>query len=100
MNAGETNGDDTPRIFIYDAYPGGIGFSAPLWGMQRELLSKASALIAGCDCETGCPTCVGPVGETGPLAKTVALRLLEHLLTGAAELPPPAISSPEDLVPF
>ena len=48
--------------------------------MQRELLSKASALIAGCDCETGCPTCVGPVGETGPLAKTVAIRLLEHLL--------------------
>ena len=80
VNAGETDGDDTPRIFIYDAYPGGIGFSAPLWGMQRELLSKASALIAGCDCETGCPTCVGPVGETGPLAKTVALRLLEHLL--------------------
>ena len=71
---------DTPRIFIYDAYPGGIGFSAPLWGMQRELLSRASALIAGCDCDTGCPTCVGPVGETGPLAKTVALRLLEHLL--------------------
>jgi len=91
---------DTPRIFIYDAYPGGIGFSAPLWGMQRELLSKASALIAGCDCETGCPTCVGPVGETGPLAKTVALRLLEHLLNNAAELPPPAIASPEDLVPF
>ncbi|MDP2052547.1 MAG: DEAD/DEAH box helicase [Acidobacteriota bacterium] len=80
VNAGETDGDDTPRIFIYDAYPGGIGFSAPLWGMQQELLSKASALIAGCDCDTGCPTCVGPVGETGPLAKTVALRLLEHLL--------------------
>jgi len=91
---------DTPRIFIYDAYPGGIGFSAPLWGMQRELLSKASALIAGCDCETGCPTCVGPVGETGPLAKTVALRLLEHLLNGAAELPPPAIAPTVDEVPF
>ena len=82
VNTGEQDqaGTDWPRIFIYDAYPGGIGFSAPLWGMQRELLSKASALIAGCDCETGCPTCVGPVGETGPLAKTVALRLLEHLL--------------------
>ena len=91
---------DTPRIFIYDAYPGGIGFSAPLWGMQRELLSKASALIAGCDCETGCPTCVGPVGETGPLAKTVALRLLEHLMSGANGLPPPAMGATEDLVPF
>ena len=48
--------------------------------MQEELLSKTSALIAGCDCESGCPTCVGPIGETGPLAKTVALRLLQHLL--------------------
>lgn len=85
VNAGETDGDDTPRIFIYDAYPGGIGFSAPLWGMQQELLSKTSALIAGCDCDTGCPMCVGPVGETGPLAKTVALRLLEHLLAPRLE---------------
>ena len=99
VNAGETDGDDTPRIFIYDAYPGGIGFSAPLWGMQQELLSKTSALIAGCDCETGCPMCVGPIGETGPLAKTVALRLLEHLLNGANQLPPPAIAAAEE-VPF
>jgi DEAD/DEAH box helicase domain-containing protein len=75
--------DDTPRIFLYDAYPGGIGFSAPLWGMQPELLSKTSALIAGCDCDSGCPMCVGPIGETGPLAKTVALRILEHLLASA-----------------
>jgi hypothetical protein len=27
--------------------------------------------------------CVGPIGETGPLAKTVALRILEHLLASA-----------------
>jgi len=79
VNAGETS-SETPRVFIYDAYPGGIGFSAPLWGMQPELLSKTSALIASCDCDTGCPICVGPIGETGPLAKTVALRILEHLL--------------------
>ena len=83
VNAGETDGDDTPRIFLYDAYPGGIGFSAPLWGMQPELLSKTSALIASCDCDNGCPMCVGPIGETGPLAKTVALRILEHLLASA-----------------
>ncbi len=79
VNAGETDGDDTPRIFLYDAYPGGIGLSAPLWSMQSELLASTSALIAGCDCETGCPMCVGPIGETGPLAKTVALRMLQHL---------------------
>ena len=78
-----TERGDTPRIFLYDAYPGGIGFSAPLWGMQAELLSKTSALIAGCDCDTGCPMCVGPIGETGPLAKTVALRILQHLLAAS-----------------
>jgi DEAD/DEAH box helicase domain-containing protein len=85
--SGEAAKADTPRIFLYDAYPGGIGFSAPLWGMQAELLSKTSALIASCDCDNGCPVCVGPIGETGPLAKTVALRVLEHLLVGTQALP-------------
>jgi DEAD/DEAH box helicase domain-containing protein len=99
VNAGETDGDDTPRIFLYDAYPGGIGFSAPLWGMQPELLSKTSALIAGCECDSGCPMCVGPIGETGPLAKSVALRILEHLLASAtAEAV--AIRTREEEVPF
>ena len=106
VNTGDERGQsaeaDTPRIFIYDAYPGGIGFSAPLWQMQVDLLSKTSALIAGCDCEHGCPMCVGPIGETGPLAKTVAMRILQHLLAGleagsAAEAA--AIQSNEE-VPF
>jgi DEAD/DEAH box helicase domain-containing protein len=68
---------DQPRIFVYDNYPGGIGFSQPLFAMHDELLSRTQALIAGCGCEHGCPACVGPAGNTGPLAKTVALRILE-----------------------
>jgi DEAD/DEAH box helicase domain-containing protein len=68
---------DQPRIFIYDNYPGGIGFSQPLFAMHDDLLARTRALIAGCECEHGCPTCVGPIGNTGPLAKIVALRLLE-----------------------
>ena len=94
--------DDTPRIFLYDAYPGGIGFSAPLWGMQPELLSKTSALIAGCDCDNGCPMCVGPIGETGPLAKTVALRILRASCSrssGSATAEAVALRTPEE-VPF
>ena len=66
-----------PRIFIYDNYPGGIGFSEPLFRMHDELLVRTQELIAGCECERGCPTCVGPVGNTGPMAKAVALRILE-----------------------
>ena len=68
-----------PRVFIYDNYPGGIGFSEPLFTMHPELIARTRDLIAGCECEHGCPTCVGPLGNTGPLAKTVALRMLDHL---------------------
>ena len=73
---------DEPRIFIYDNYPGGIGFSEPLFAMDDELRRRTRELIAGCECQNGCPTCVGPIGNTGPLAKTVALRILD--LIGAA----------------
>jgi DEAD/DEAH box helicase domain-containing protein len=80
INAGEEEREgDVPRIFLYDAYPGGIGFSEPLFSMQTDLLQRTRELIAACPCDNGCPSCVGPVGQTGPLAKTVALRILDHL---------------------
>jgi DEAD/DEAH box helicase domain-containing protein len=89
IGAGDGSGDaasaltpadlDRPRIFVYDNYPGGIGFSAPLFVMHDDLLNQTRELIAGCPCESGCPTCVGPIGNTGPLAKTVALRILDLL---------------------
>ncbi len=47
--------------------------------MHAELLARTRAMIAGCSCERGCPTCVGPIGDTGPLAKLVALRILDLL---------------------
>ena len=74
---------DEPRVFVYDNYPGGIGFSEPLFGMHDQLLRETRALISSCACDHGCPTCVGPIGESGPLAKQVALTLLERLLTPA-----------------
>ena len=72
--------EQSPRIFIYDNYPGGIGFSAPLYRMHEELLTATERLIAECPCESGCPGCVGPIGNTGLLAKTAALRILSLLL--------------------
>jgi DEAD/DEAH box helicase domain-containing protein len=70
---------DEPRIFVYDSYPGGIGFSEPLFGMHDDLVAATRELIAGCPCDHGCPTCVGPVGETGPAAKQVALLILDRI---------------------
>ena len=75
------------RIFVYDNYPGGIGFSEPLFRMHRELLDGTTRLIADCACENGCPGCVGPVGNTGPLAKVAALRILGLLRQPGDALP-------------
>jgi DEAD/DEAH box helicase domain-containing protein len=72
------------RLFIYDNYPGGIGFSEPLFRMHHELLTLTRRLIAECVCQNGCPGCVGPVGNTRPLAKAAALRILDLLLTNLA----------------
>ncbi len=47
--------------------------------MHHDLLDRTRELIAGCGCEHGCPTCVGPIGETGRHAKAVALALLAAL---------------------
>ena len=79
--AGEAGvSDKNARVFVYDNYPGGIGFSRPLFELHDELLERTRGLIRDCDCETGCPGCVGPVGNTGPLAKSAALRILDLLL--------------------
>jgi DEAD/DEAH box helicase domain-containing protein len=74
------------RIFVYDNYPGGIGFSQPLFRMHGELLETTRRLIGECECEIGCPGCVGPVGDTGPLAKAAALRILDLLLERRLEI--------------
>ena len=75
---------DQPQIFIYDNYPGGIGFSEPLFNMHVDLLQRTRDLIASCPCTGGCPACVGPVGLTGPTAKSVALQILTMLEPSAS----------------
>ncbi|HEX5475235.1 MAG TPA: DEAD/DEAH box helicase [Vicinamibacterales bacterium] len=75
-----------PTVFVYDNYPGGIGFSRPLFDMHALLLDRTRELIAGCPCESGCPSCVGPEGHTGPHAKQVALDILHRLTGGDADV--------------
>ena len=81
---------DRETIFLYDNYPGGIGFSEPLFSMHDELLARTRELIDECPCDSGCPSCVGPIGSTGPHTKRVAQDLLSRL--GAA----PAVSTGAD----
>jgi len=68
-----------PNLYLYDAYPGGIGFSEPLYRVHDLLLSRTRELIAACPCENGCPSCVGPTGERSERTKEAALAILNHL---------------------
>ncbi len=70
---------DEPRVFVYDNYPGGIGLAEPLFRMRGAVLERTRALIGGCPCQSGCPSCVGPLGDVGPRAKDVALDILARI---------------------
>lgn len=68
-----------PNLYLYDAYPGGIGFSEPLFRAHDLLVQKTRELIAACECDNGCPSCVGPAGDLAPRAKEAALAILDRL---------------------
>jgi DEAD/DEAH box helicase domain-containing protein len=68
-----------PNLYLYDDYPGGIGFSEPLFQNHELLVPKTRELIAACPCEQGCPSCVGPAGDLAPRTKEAALAILDKL---------------------
>jgi DEAD/DEAH box helicase domain-containing protein len=69
-----------PTLFIFDAYPGGIGFSELLFKEHERLLLSAQQLLCRCSCTHGCPSCVGPTLEVGVAAKETALAILASIL--------------------
>jgi len=69
-----------PNLYLFDAYPGGIGFSEPLFRAHDLLVQKTRELIRACPCDAGCPSCVGPAGDLAPKAKQAALAILDRLM--------------------
>ena len=47
-----------PAIFLYDGHPGGAGLAPGLFERVEALLEATLELVADCDCEEGCPSCV------------------------------------------
>jgi DEAD/DEAH box helicase domain-containing protein len=68
-----------PAIFIWEHYPGGVGYSKKIFHVYRDAILVAKGLIEKCGCITGCPSCVGPVLEVGENGKMTALQLLEYM---------------------
>jgi len=74
------NAPFTPTVYLYDAFPGGIGLSEPLFNRREDLVAQSITLIERCDCRGGCPACVGPVlasdEDAAHTPKALALRVL------------------------
>jgi DEAD/DEAH box helicase domain-containing protein len=69
-----------PNIFIFDKYPGGVGFSETLYEKGDLLLEKALEIIEGCPCPSGCPSCVSPAIRVQGNHKVAARFILKLLL--------------------
>jgi len=50
---------DSPAIYVYDKYPGGLGFAMKAYELIEEIMNASHELISSCGCERGCPSCVG-----------------------------------------
>jgi len=71
-----------PTIYIYDNYPGGVGFSDRLYEIHEEIFKTAKEMIEDCVCESGCPSCVGPLEEFSGSGnpKELTLKLINMIL--------------------
>jgi DEAD/DEAH box helicase domain-containing protein len=48
-----------PALFVFDRYPGGLGFAEQGYARLEELARAALEHLEACECGTGCPSCVG-----------------------------------------
>jgi DEAD/DEAH box helicase domain-containing protein len=76
-----------PTVFVYDRMPGGVGLAPRLYEQREELLLRTVRVLAGCSCEAGCPSCIGPVMQAVPNTplpsrREIALRVLADLGLG------------------
>ena len=55
----DSSNTGVPTLFLYDRYPGGVGFAAKGYELVEEILEACCELIHDCECEDGCPSCVG-----------------------------------------
>jgi DEAD/DEAH box helicase domain-containing protein len=72
-------------IFIYDGYPGGIGYSEQAYQQFEALARATQETLLSCDCVGGCYRCImSPKcgNQNRPLDKAGALFLLQKMLGG------------------
>ena len=73
-------------IFVYDAFPGGIGLSPRLFDIHDRVMAAAVELVGGCGCARGCPSCVGALVDRDVDVRDVAMRIARALPGSAGSM--------------
>jgi DEAD/DEAH box helicase domain-containing protein len=89
----ESSNTGRPTAFLYDRFLGGLGFAEKGYERVGELLEMCRRLVAECECQAGCPSCVGLANLRPPIhqdpdlthgyaipSKEATVALLERLL--------------------
>ena len=80
-----------PTVFVHDGHAGGAGFAERGYRAGRDWLEATLAVIEGCGCASGCPSCVQSPkcgNNNEPLDKAGAAVLLRRLLEAAPTASP------------
>jgi DEAD/DEAH box helicase domain-containing protein len=78
-----------PTVIVYDGYPGGAGFADRGHEMLPVWLAAVREAVAGCRCDSGCPSCVqSPKCGNGnqPLDKDAAVTVLDIVIDAMTPL--------------
>jgi DEAD/DEAH box helicase domain-containing protein len=83
----ESWGEPAPTgvVFVYDAYPGGVGIAEKGFDLLVDLWRATHEAVRDCPCEGGCPSCVQSPkcgSNNEPLDKAAGVLILSELLRG------------------
>jgi len=107
-SAVDSSNTGKPALFLFDRYPGGIGIAEKAFALMEDMLRKALEVIEGCNCERGCPSCVGAprakqdlldpdASPRGKLPDKEAALIILHSILNLEEYVPKAS---EDKIPW
>jgi DEAD/DEAH box helicase domain-containing protein len=74
---------EAASVFVYDAFPGGVGIAEKGFDLLGELWQATYEAVRDCPCEDGCPSCIQSPkcgSNNEPLDKQAAVLMLAEIL--------------------
>ncbi len=68
---------DNPALYFYDSAPGGTGLAEGFLKNLEQIIKASLLLVENCECENGCPSCIGP--ESGKGKENIKKELTEFI---------------------